>query len=550
MPDILLLSIEYGGYVSIVKLVVFLVMYVLWLRLVSWAHKDAEAVNTNVPLWIGMILGAGALGALLWWLIPVFIGGLIAFLIVVGGPAVAYVRHRNGRVLDFDRLLTVEHIKSLVAGSEKLEAMESFLFFTTNNNEVPPPEAHTPTFFGYRTAYDVLTDAMWRRASTITFVPKGDNCEVNYYIDGTLTKQPSMPREQMEYLTYFVKELAGLDANEKRKPQKGKFRTSQNKQNADWEVMTAGSTAGEQLRLKHLSKEHDLRINELGLAPDQQEQLSRLETLHQGVFLVTGPRKSGVTTTLYALLRKHDAFLNSIHTLEKQPPAQLQNITQNVFTLTDTGTVTYAKKLQTLARMGSNIIGVGECEDSDTAKIACAAAKDNKLIYVVINADSVLQALGKWIKMVGDKSLVAETLVGASNQRLVRVLCEECKQGYTPNKELLKKFNLPADKAKVLFRAGKEVFDKRGKASVCEHCQGTGFVGRTGVFETIMLTDELRQAIKQVKQLPELGMQFRRAKMLYLQEQALRKAIAGTTAINEMLRVLTPSKRQPLAKAQ
>lgn len=544
MPDSLLMAIEYGGYVSIVKLIVFLVFYFLWFALVSWAHKDAKAVDANIGAWIGSIVGAGALGILLWWLIPVYIVGLLVFVLAVGGTGLAYVRHRNTRVLDFDRVLTIEHIKHVVAKSEKLEAMENFLFITANNNEVPSPEPRTPMFFGYRTAYDVLTDAMWRRASSIMLAPKGDNYEVTYYIDGAATKQPAVPREQMEYFIHFAKELAALDANEKRKPQKGKFRTQQKKHNTDWEVTTAGSTAGEQVRLKQVSKEHDLRLNELGLTPDQQEHLENLREASQGVFLVTGPRKSGVTTTLYALVRNHDAFLNNINTLEKQPATQLLNITQETFSPTDTGTSTYAKKLQSMVRMGPDIVGIGECDDSDTAKVACAAARDGKLIYVVMTADSVLQALGRWIKMVGDKKAIAETLIGISNQRMMRTLCEECKQGYAPNKELLKKFNLPAEKAKVLYRPGKEVYDKRGKASVCDHCQGTGFVGRVGVFEMIVLTDELRRAIRQVKQLPELGMQFRRAKMLYLQEQALRRVIAGKTAINEVLRVLSSSKKQ------
>ena len=283
MPDILLTSIEYGGYISIVKLVVFLLLYVLWLLLVGWTHKDAEAVDTSVPLWLGLTLGLGALAVFIWWMIPIFIGGLIAFLIIVGTVGLFYVRHRNGRVLDFDRVLTLEHFKSLVAKSDKLEAMENFLFITSNNNEVPTPEPRTPMFFGYRTAYDVLTDAMWRRASTITFAPKGENYEVTYYIDGTATKQPASPREQMEHFIHFVKELAGLDSNEKRKPQKGKFRTRQDKQNTDWEVMTAGSTAGEQVRLKQISKEHDLRLNELGLAKDQLESLSQLANTKQGL---------------------------------------------------------------------------------------------------------------------------------------------------------------------------------------------------------------------------------------------------------------------------
>ena len=179
-----------------------------------------------------------------------------------------------------------------------------------------------------------------------------------------------------------------------------------------------------------------------------------------------------MTTTMYALVRNHDAFLNSINTIEKQPSGSLLNVTQTVYTLTDTGTTTYAKKLQTLVRMGPNVVGIGECEDAETAKIASAAAKDGKIVYVVMEADSVLQALGKWLKLVEDRKLVAETLLGISNQRLFRKLCETCKQGYAPNKELLKKFNLPAEKAKVLYRPGKEVFDKRGKPSTCEDLPG------------------------------------------------------------------------------
>lgn len=544
MTGSLLMAVEYGGYISIVKLVLFLACYFPWLLLLGWAHKDAKAVGTSVPLWIGILLGAGALGILMWWLIPVFIVGLLAYALLVGGTALAYVRHRNTRVLDFDKILTIDHIKSVVAKSDKLEAMENFIFITVNNNEVPPPEPRTPTFFGYRTAYDVLTDAMWRRTSTISFAPKGDTYEVVYNIDGAATKQPPLQREQMDYLIHFFKEVSGLDVKEKRKPQKGKFRTRQAKENTDWEVQTAGSTAGEQIRLKHVTKDSALRLPELGMAPDQVEQLERFKEAGQGLFLVTGPKKSGTTTTMYALIRSHDAFLNNINTIEKQPTGQLLNVTQTVFSLTDTGTSTYAKKLQSLVRMGPDVVGIGECEDAETAKIASAAAKDGKIVYVVMEAGSVLQALGRWLKLVEDRRLVAETLVGISNQRMLRKLCETCKQGYAPNKELLKKFNLPAEKAKVMFRPGKEIFDKRGKPSTCDDCQGTGFVGRTGVFEMIVLNEDLKKAVRTVKQLPELGVQFRKAKMLYMQEQALRKVITGTTAVNEMLRVLAAPKKQ------
>ena len=258
---------------------------------------------------------------------------------------------------------------------------------------------------------------------------------------------------------------------------------------------------------------------------------------------MAGHKANGVKTTFYALLRSHDAFLNNISTLEKQLSAELPNITQNVFTLGDTGTTTYGKKLESIVRMGPDIVGVADCEDAETAQVACAAAKDAKLVYVTLEAANVLQALDKWRRLVGDKALVAETLVGISTQRLLRKLCERCKQGYEPDKELLRKFNIPAEKAKVLYRAGKMVYNKRGKSTTCENCQGTGFVGRTGIFEIITIDNRLREAIKQLESLSQIGTEFRRAKMVYQQEQVLRMIVAGETAVNEMVRIFSTKKK-------
>jgi general secretion pathway protein E len=369
---------------------------------------------------------------------------------------------------------------------------------------------------------------------------------VTYYVDGAALKQPSTGREQMKYFIHFIKQLADLDTKEKRKPQKGAFKIAQSESYTEWEVTTAGSTAGEQVRLKQITHEDLPRLNEIGFMPEQYEQLGRFNEIKQGVFIISGPSKSGMTTTLYAFLRNHDAFMNHINTLERQASYNLPNITQNAFNLSDTGTTTFAKKLLALVRMGPDVVGVGECEDAETAQVACKAAADGELMYVTIKADSVIQAFAKWLKFVGDRNLAVGTLLGISNQRLLRELCSECKQAYTPDKELFKKFNINAEKTKVLYRAGKVLYDKHGKASTCEKCQGTGYFGRMGVFEIITLNNELRKAIIQTKSLPEIGTQFRRAKMLYLQEQALRRVISGTVAINEMIRVLSrPKAKKP-----
>lgn len=543
MLETLLASAGYGGYISIIKFVVFVALFFAWLPLITWIHQDAKALSSKVPLWTGVILGAGAIGTLAWFLIPVFIVGFLFYVIAVGATSLVYVKYRNSQVLDFDRILTIDHIKSLMVSKEKkLEALKSFLFVTANKNEVPIPEPRTPDFFGYKTAYEILSDAKWRRADNIVFSPTSQDYNVVYNVDGASLKQPSLAKEHIGYFIHFIKSLADLDTKEKRKPQKGQFRIRQNKDDTIWEVATAGSTAGEQIRLRLLSKENITKLSEIGLMPEQYEQLNQFANVKKGIFIISGPKKSGVTTTLYSLLRNHDAFINNIATLERQTANPLPNITQNTFRLSDTGTTTFAKKLQTVVRTGPDIIGIAECEDAETAKVACAAARDGKLVYITIQSDSVIQALGKWLKYVGNRNLTAETLIGISNQRLLRKLCSECKQAYAPDKELFRKFNINAEKTKALYRAGKVQYDKHGKPSTCEHCQGTGYLGRTGAFEIIILNNELKQVIKRSKSLPEISTQFRRAKMLYLQEQALRKVIAGLISINEMIRVLSANK--------
>jgi len=543
MPDLLLAAIGYGGYISIFKFLIFLGFFFGWLPLLTWVYQDARAIETKAVFWTGIVLGAGAAGTIIWLVVPVFIAGMLLYLIVVGAISLAYVKHRNSMVMDFDKVLTVDHIKNLLVSKEKkLAELKNFIFITANRNEIPIPEPRTPDFFGYKTTYEILSDALWRRASSIAFSPTPQDYKVAYYVDGAALKQPSMGREQMKYFVRFIKQLADLDTKEKRKPQKGTFKVAQGESYTEWEVTTAGSTAGEQVRLRQITREDLPRLNEIGLMPEQYEQLKRFNEIKQGVFIISGPSKSGITTTLYAFLRNHDAFINHINTLERQASYNLPNITQNAFNLSDTGTTTFAKKLQALVRMGPDVVGVGECEDAETAQVACKAVKDDKIIYVTLKADSVIQALAKWLKFVGDRNLAAGTLLGISNQRLFRKLCDKCKQAYTPDKELLKKFNVSAEKTKVLYRTGKVLYDKRGKPSTCENCQGTGYFGRMGIFEIITLSNELRKAITQTKSLPEIGMQFRRAKMLYLQEQALRRVISGTVAINEMIRVLSTSK--------
>ncbi len=547
MSDLLLVSVQYGGYISIIKFALFVVLFFAWLPLVGWVAKDATTAGTKETLWAGIVFAAGAIAAIVWLLVPIYLVGLFLFLIAASVPMVIYLKHRDSKVPDPQRILTSQFFKTLFSKKEKKEAVvpDEITFVTAHNSIVPAPESGTAEASSHKSAYDIFNDCIWRRASDVIFAPAPPNYNITYYIDGAPQKQPAATRQQAEQLISFAKKLAGLDVNEKRKPQRGRFRVRRNEQNTEWEVITAGSTAGEQLRLKQVMQQQISKLSDIGLTPEQLEQLGKVRELKQGLFIISGLKKTGITTTFYSLLKNHDPYLNTIVTLERQPSEDLPSVTQNVFALSDSSTTTYAKKLQALLKLRCDVVGVADCDNNETAKVACAAAGQGRLVYVILEAENVIKALGKWVKLVGDKNLAVENLVGISNQRLLRKLCDQCKEAYEPNKDLLRKFNLPADKVKVLYRAGKPETDKRGKPVICQACQGTGFLGRLPIFEIIAINEELRNFIKQSRSLSEIGTEFRRAKMRYLQEQGLRKVIAGATAITEIVRVLSVPEAAP-----
>jgi len=384
---------------------------------------------------------------------------------------------------------------------------------------------------------DLIDDAAWNRADVVRLIPQKEEYAIVYEIDGAASKQDSKPREDVDSFVYYVKQLAGLEVDEKRKPQKGRFTAIlSDDERTNWEVRTSGSTAGEQISIERASAIVSRKIEDLGLNENQLESIRGLRDIKGGLIIISGMKKSGLTSTFYTPLANHDPFLNNINTLEKQTSAELQNITQFTYSLSDTGTTTFARRLQSVFRKGPDIVGVGACEDAQTAQLASAGAKDDRVVYVVLEAASVNEAMAKWLKFVGDNNLVADTLAAIINQRLVRTLCADCRQPYQPNLALFKKFNISPEDTNTFYRPGEIEYDKHGKPVVCEKCQGTGFFGRIGLFETICINDKLREVIRKAKSPKEVASAFRRSGMLYMQEQSIKKVAAGVTSINEVIR--------------
>ncbi len=537
-----------GQYLNLIKLGAVLVLFVGWAFSMQWVDRDAEHVKTKRERWNMITLSGGVAALAVLFLIPwagnTFFLGLSFYMLLAGGVNMMYVFHRNGRVVPDSRVLTVGHFKRLIAREpsadvDKLDRGQRIHLADHSGANIQRP-SDREEFENYSIVQEFVFDLLWRRASDAEVLLGSEDVRVVYRIDGVASERSEvLTREDAERLLPYIKGLAGLNPEEIRKPQEGYLQASLL---ADVElgrigVITSGSRTGERLRLKAQRAASKMRLDELGIAPSRLKRVKELVAAPKGMVLISGLRGSGVTTTQYAILRDHDAFMQNIHILQRRPLYDLDNITQAVHE--DTAEVSYARKLQSVLRREPDIVGVAECEDRETAQIALRAAEADRKIYLAIEGKSTFDALSRMMAFAEDNELVAKALLGVLNQRLIRVLCKACRQSFKPDENLLKKANLPVGKIETFHRPPTEpVFDRKGREIICQSCQGTGYVGRTGVYEVLIVDDAIRKLIAEGAPMKLIKQQARKNKMYYIQEEGLLKVIDGSTSLDEIIRGL------------
>ncbi len=525
-------------YVQPVKLGGIVVAFALWAMFAQWVDKDTVVVNTFRTLWNLIVVGTGTVALVLALFVSMYAIGLPAMLVINLVVMIVYVIHRNGMVPEKDRVMTPMHFRRLkeegFSGKKKVKEVKERVRITGPAGPVKIPEEETARD-QYALTQDLLFDALWRRAALVEIVPAGQEAaKVNYLIDGIKVDREPLTRDAAEAAVQYMKGIAGLNLEERRKPQSGKITVALGDVKRKMVIRTDGTIAGETLRIRIIYDEGAFKVADLGFQPKQLEVIEAGKGEPGGLILLTASDGNGLTTTVYSFTRTHDRFLQNMQTVEYEVELEIDNVTQNVFV--PGGSMTFAERLQKLIRSDPDIVILPEMRDRESAVLAANAAIKRK-VYVGLQATDVFDALRKWIASVGDKNLVAKGLRAISNQRLVRLLCRECKEAYKPDPQTMRKLNLPADK--ILYRRPEPEYDKRGNEIVCQACQGSGYVGRTGVFEWLVVDDPLREVIRNGKSMSEVkSAAGRYATLIGLQTQALHKVLAGETSIQEVARVL------------
>ena len=541
--------VEPALYVNPIKAGVVVVLLLAWAAAAQWVDRDTDVVKTRREQW-SLIVLSGGLVAFVAMLIPpwhanLFYLGVAFWFLIAGGPIAAYVIHRNGRVAPAARVLTIGHLKSRLGrgGAKKPSSAKGIRVHISDHagDFVEMPE-DAEGLRDFDVVQDFLYDLLWRRASDADIVAGKEKYRLVFKIDGVATERSEgLPPEDGERIFRFLKKHAGLNVEEIRRPQSGRIQTTLLNHEGEkgyTEVRTSGTMAGERLRVHIQTGPALFRLPELGLRTARLEHVKKFMSKSKGLLIISAPPGHGLTSTQYALLRTHDAYINNIHALEHRSMLDLDNITQQVFegNKTDVG---FARMLQTVLRREPDIVLIDLCEDQETAVIASRAASDDRKIYLGMHAKDAFDALNRYLNWLSNPKLASKALLGVINQRLVRVLCTECREAFRPDTATLKKLNLPADKIERFYRPPTEPqLDKKGKPIVCANCQGTGYVKRTGVFELMVVDPEVSKLIIEKAPMARIKSQCRKNKMYYLQEEGLLKVIDGTTSMNEVLRCL------------
>jgi general secretion pathway protein E len=381
-----------------------------------------------------------------------------------------------------------------------------------------------------RLVNSLLFRAAKERASDIHIEPQEKDICVRFRVDGVLQEVIRPPKRFQNSIISRVKIMGGLNIAEKRLPQDGRIRVKLAGRDIDIRLSTTPTVFGERVVMRLLDKSAVLLdLVEIGMDKEQLRIMESLIHKSHGIILVTGPTGSGKTTTLYAALSKINRPDLNIMTIEDPVEYQLQGISQTA--VSPKIELTFANGLRSFLRQDPDVIMVGEIRDLETAEIAIQASLTGHLVFSTVHTNDAAGAVTRLVDMGVEPFLVASSLVGVLAQRLVRVLCKDCRMPYFPTPEELKEIGLTQEK--VREGSGGMLYKPAG----CDQCNHTGYRGRTGIYEMMLLDDDLRQLVLKNVDSGTIKRQSVSRGMRTLMDDGAQKVVRGITSVAEILSV-------------
>ena len=373
----------------------------------------------------------------------------------------------------------------------------------------------------------IISQSIKARASDIHFEPYQNSFTVRYRVDGILYDLLAPPKWIQPALLSRVKVMSKMNIAEKRLPQDGRFDVRVGDQDIDVRVSTIPTSFGERLVLRLLNKSGSmLEMRDIGLAPQRMQMVQKLVISPNGIVLVTGPTGSGKTTTLYAILTSINKPDINIITIEDPIEYQIKGISQ--IQVNPKIDLTFARGLRSIVRQDPDVILVGEIRDKETAEIAVQSALTGHLVFSTLHTNDSPSAITRLVDIGVEPFLISSSVLAVLAQRLVRVLCKDCRQPYVPKPVYLESIGVSPQQF-----AANPIYKSVG----CEKCFHTGYRGRIAIFEIMLMSEELKSLIIQTFDSNRIKALAVQEKMVTLREDGIEKVREGTTTLEEVLRL-------------
>jgi len=377
----------------------------------------------------------------------------------------------------------------------------------------------------------ILTQAIKEGASDIHFEPFENRMVVRIRVDGVLREILQPPKELAPLIISRLKVMAKLDIAEKRVPQDGRITRSIGGHVVDMRVSTLPSGTAERVVLRLLDRQAGrLDLEQLGMAPETLQQLNQCIGKPHGIFLVTGPTGSGKTTTLYAAMGQLNDHKRNILTVEDPVEYYIDGIGQTQ--VNNKVDMSFARGLRAILRQDPDVVMVGEIRDLETAEIAVQASLTGHMVFSTLHTNTAIGSITRLRDMGVEPFLLSSSLVGVLAQRLVRRLCPHCKEPHQATASECERLGNDCDQAKVDNREPPIIYSAKG----CDQCNDTGYHGRTGIYELVIIDDTLQTMIHDGAAEYEME-QVARQHTPSIREDGVQKVLDGITSIEEVMRV-------------
>ena len=538
-----------GGFVSILKLLAILVIFLVWVYVADWINRDCVFAKMPHVAWNMIVVFPMLIVLFLALVIPVFLVGLVLIVFALMIPLIVYTVQRNAKVHSDDRVMTPAHVAAVLSGKKNKRSGGADIV-----TDKGPPVGLIPMGAeqdllnksnllaaklspGFVVVREVLYDAIKRHADKIILDYTPEMVSVRLEIDGVWHDAGNRDRETADPMLVVLKKISNLQIDDRRSRQKGNFGTAYRGGKQTWNFGSQGTKTGERAVLQLRTENGKPRVLEdLGMRPKLVEELRGLLNMPSGMLLFSAIPGGGLSTTLAASLFAADRFIRHFVTFEEQSHSKIEidNIEVNTYRKVDGQSA--VEDLLRLVRTEPDAVVIPNLNDRQIIEVLCQqATRQGRLIMGTICAKEAVESLLCILALKVPVEQFAPAIRAVVNQRLIRKLCNACKEAYNPPLDLVQKLGLPTHRVDTFYR---EPQNRTEEDDICNKCGGIGYLGRTAIFEFLIVDDLIREALTKQPKIEVLRRVARQGGNRSLQEEGIVLVARGITSLSELQRVL------------